>query len=169
MDETKNRLQKLESDFKLTEKHLESSKLVREIEEIKTTLKNKEERLKEIKPTSRFNVGWVMGAFDAYETCLNIIDKLSGGKMKSKFVFIKLEDGKVDLTQEELEKILEQVYQEGFNDGMNSAPTITTPSAPWPQPKPTPIPAPYIGDTPETIKPWFACLLGDINETTNKK
>lgn len=57
MDKTKNRLQKLVSDFKLTEKHLESSKLAREIEEIKATLKNKEERLKEIKPTSRFNVG----------------------------------------------------------------------------------------------------------------
>lgn len=50
--------------------------------------------------------------------------------MKSKFVFIKLEDGKVDLTQEQLEKILEQVYQEGFNDAINSTPTITTPSAP---------------------------------------
>lgn len=71
-----------------------------------------------------------MGAFDAYETCLNIIDELNGDKMKSKFVFIKLEDGKVDLTQEQLEKILEQVYQEGFNDGINSAPTITTPSTP---------------------------------------
>lgn len=87
--------------------------------------------------------------------------------MKSKFVFIEIKNGKVDLTQEQLEKILEQVYQEGFNDGVNSAPTITTPLAPWPQPPS--IPAPYIGDVPETIKPWFTCLSGDANETANKK
>lgn len=86
--------------------------------------------------------------------------------MKSKIVFVKTKDDKVDLTKEELEKIIEQAYQEGFNDGVNSTPTITTPSTPWPQPPS--IPAPYIGDAPETIKPWFTCL-GANNEANNKK
>lgn len=86
--------------------------------------------------------------------------------MKNKFVYIKIVDNKVDLTKEELEKIIEQAYQEGFNDGVNSMPTITTPSTPWPQPPS--IPAPYIGDAPETIKPWFTCLTGEPYGTNNK-
>ena len=86
--------------------------------------------------------------------------------MQSKIVFVKIKDDKVDLTKEELEKIIEQIYQEGFNDGVNSMPTITTPSTPWP--KPPSIPAPYIGDAPETIKPWFT-YLGESDATTNKK
>ena len=86
--------------------------------------------------------------------------------MQSKIVFVKIKDNKVDLTKEELEKIIEQAYQEGFNDGVNSMPTITTPSTPWPQPPS--IPAPYIGDAPETIKPWFTCLGGN-SEASSKK
>lgn len=86
--------------------------------------------------------------------------------MKSKFVFIEIKNGKVDLTQEQLEKILEQVYQEGYEDGVKSQPSLVPPSSPYTQP--SPIPAPYIGDIPETIKPWFACL-GESDETTDKK
>ena len=85
---------------------------------------------------------------------------------QSKIIFIKVEDGKVDLTQEELEKLLHQAYQEGYEDGVKSQPNLITPSSPYTQPQP--IPAPYIGDVPETIKPWFTCLGGN-NETTDKK
>ncbi len=38
------------------------------------------------------------------------------------------EDGKFIFTKEELEKLLDEVYQEGFDDGKKI--TITTPSAP---------------------------------------
>ena len=39
------------------------------------SLRLKQEELKDIKPTSGFSAGWFMGAYDAYETCISLLDE----------------------------------------------------------------------------------------------
>lgn len=91
--------------------------------------------------------------------------------MKHNLVIVKvLPDGKVDMTFEEIKKALEEAYNAGYNDCMVATVTPQTPlvpSTPWPQP--TIVPAPYVGDAPETIKPWFTCLLGTDSSKVEKQ
>lgn len=46
-------------------------------------------------------------------------------------VIEKNENGKVELTKEELQKMLDDAYYQGYSDGKGSNDTITYPSYPW--------------------------------------
>ena len=46
-------------------------------------------------------------------------------------VFTPNEKGKIEFTKSELEKLLNEVYQDGHRDGKNDSYTITTPSYPF--------------------------------------
>lgn len=46
--------------------------------------------------------------------------------MKTK-IFTKNEKGKIEFTEAELKKILDEIYNEGYNDGKSRSYTYTTP------------------------------------------
>lgn len=50
--------------------------------------------------------------------------------MKIKIVYLN-DRGRIELTKEELEKLLNESYSEGYSDGCNSCYTISTPSYPY--------------------------------------
>ena len=59
-------------------------------------------------------------------------------------------NGVFTFTKEELEKFMEEIYDEGYNEGMKH--TITTPSYPVPITYPDPITHPYVTWTdPKTV------------------
>lgn len=43
----------------------------------------------------------------------------------------KNKDGKIEFTKEELQKMLDDVYTQGYTDGKGRYETITYPSYPW--------------------------------------
>ena len=43
----------------------------------------------------------------------------------------KNKDGKIELTKEELQKMLDDAYTQGYTDGKGRYDTITYPSYPW--------------------------------------
>ena len=47
------------------------------------------------------------------------------------FVIERNENGKVELTKEELQQMLDDAYHQGYSDGKRSIDTITCPSYPW--------------------------------------
>ena len=47
------------------------------------------------------------------------------------FVIEKNENGKIELTKEELQQMLDDAYHQGYSDGKESNATITYPSHPW--------------------------------------
>ena len=50
----------------------------------------------------------------------------------SRIVIIeKNKDGKIELTKEELQKMLDDAYSQGYSDGKGRYDTITYPSYPW--------------------------------------
>ena len=46
-------------------------------------------------------------------------------------VIEKNKDGKIELTKQELQKMLDDAYNQGYSDGRGRWDTITYPSAPW--------------------------------------
>lgn len=52
--------------------------------------------------------------------------------MKTK-IFTKNENGKIEFTENELKKLLDEIYNEGYNDGKSRSYIYTTPytSKPW--------------------------------------
>lgn len=52
--------------------------------------------------------------------------------MKTK-IFTKNENGKIEFTENELKKLLDEIYNEGYYDGKSRSYTYTTPyiSKPW--------------------------------------
>ena len=46
-------------------------------------------------------------------------------------VIEKNKDGKIELTKEELQKMLDDAYTQGYTDGKGRYDTITYPSYPW--------------------------------------
>lgn len=46
-------------------------------------------------------------------------------------VIEKNENGKIELTKEELQEMLNDAYTQGYSDGKGSTSTITYPSYPW--------------------------------------
>ena len=52
--------------------------------------------------------------------------------MKTKF-FTKNENGKIEFTEKELKTLLDEIYNEGYNDGKSRNYTYTTPirTTPW--------------------------------------
>lgn len=46
-------------------------------------------------------------------------------------VIEKNKDGKIELTKEELQKMLDDAYTQGYTDGKGRYDTITYPSHPW--------------------------------------
>ena len=46
-------------------------------------------------------------------------------------VIEKNKDGKIELTKEELQKMLDDAYTQGYTDGKGRYETITYPSYPW--------------------------------------
>lgn len=52
--------------------------------------------------------------------------------MKTK-IFTKNEKGKIEFTEAELKKLLDEIYNEGYNDGKSRSYTYTTPihATPW--------------------------------------
>lgn len=53
-------------------------------------------------------------------------------------------DNKIEFTKEELQKLMDDVYQEGYKDGKDNF-TITTPS----------LPRSYPDTTGTQVKPWW--------------
>ena len=80
--------------------------------------------------------------------------------MKPVLIFKELKDGKVELTKEELEKLLEDAYNEGYNAG--KAVNITYPVYPT-SPDVQPITTPTY--------PWYPVwyCLSDFNSTDSSK
>lgn len=52
--------------------------------------------------------------------------------MKTK-IFTKNENGKIEFTENELKKLLDEIYNEGYNDGKSRSYIYTTPTrtTPW--------------------------------------
>lgn len=47
-------------------------------------------------------------------------------------VIEKNENGKIELTKEEIQQMLDDAYYQGYSDGKRSSDAITHPSYPWP-------------------------------------
>lgn len=68
-------------------------------------------------------------------------------------IFSKNENNKIEFTEEELKKLLDEVYKEGYNDGKNNnVYTYYTPSITW-----TPDPNPW----------WTHVTCVDATNTTS--
>lgn len=65
---------------------------------------------------------------------------LRGGINMLKMKFIVLEDGKITFTQEEFQKLVDEIYNEGVAEGKKDNITITTQpnTTPWTNPAPSP-------------------------------
>ena len=80
--------------------------------------------------------------------------------MKPVLIFKELKDGKVELTKEELEKLLEEAYNEGYNAGKNTV--ITYPSYPVVDPSPA---TPFTPTTP--TYPWYPVWYCSTDSSKN--
>ena len=81
--------------------------------------------------------------------------------MKPIIVLVKNKDEKIELTKEELEKIVKDAYDEGYEDGQEASNkgTITYPSYPYP----------YTPSTPNTpITPPITCCNVNVSGEVTK-
>lgn len=84
--------------------------------------------------------------------------------MKTKF-FVKNKDGKIEFTEYELKKLLDEIYKEGYADGKNQNYVYTTPYTPY-SPYITPIYRTTCGTDSITSTASTAAI--NIGETTTK-